>query len=152
MLSAGQDPDTPATHPLDVSAWTEAAADGPRLTVRLSWPAGLLAEPAAARLAEGYRQALLALAGLDDDPAAGGLTPPTSPWSSWTRTRSTSSKPTGATCDGHQGTRRRPAADTAAGGMFFHAGLAGRRTPTSTPCSVCWACPARSSRTGCGRR
>jgi len=75
VLSAGQAPDTPVTHPLDVSAWTEVAADGPRLTVRLSWPEGLLAEPAAARLAERYQQALLALAALDDDPAAGGLTP-----------------------------------------------------------------------------
>ncbi|TDT97559.1 non-ribosomal peptide synthase protein (TIGR01720 family)/amino acid adenylation domain-containing protein [Streptomyces sp. 846.5] len=75
VLSAGQAPDTPVTHPLDVSAWTEAGPDGPRLTVRLSWPGGLLGESAAARLAERYRQALLALATLDDDPAAGGLTP-----------------------------------------------------------------------------
>jgi len=75
VLSAGQAPDTPVTHALDVSAWTEAAADGPRLTVRLSRPAGPPPAPAAARLAGPYQQALLALAALDDDPAAGGLTP-----------------------------------------------------------------------------
>jgi pristinamycin I synthase-2 len=75
VISAGQDPATPVTHALDISAWTEAAADGPRLTMRLSWPAGLLAEPAAIRLSELLEQCLLALAGLAADTTAGGLTP-----------------------------------------------------------------------------
>ncbi|WP_412738617.1 amino acid adenylation domain-containing protein [Krasilnikovia sp. MM14-A1259] len=75
VLSAGQEPGDPVAHTLEVSAWAEVTAAGPRLTVQLAWPGSVLTETAAARLAGLYRHALATLAALGAVATAGGLTP-----------------------------------------------------------------------------
>ncbi|PSL51823.1 non-ribosomal peptide synthase protein (TIGR01720 family)/amino acid adenylation domain-containing protein [Saccharothrix carnea] len=65
----------PFAHVLEVNAFTEDGADGPRLVAALSWPAALLDEPDVAGLGRLWRDALAALAAHARDPRAGGLTP-----------------------------------------------------------------------------
>ncbi|MFE2752934.1 amino acid adenylation domain-containing protein, partial [Actinosynnema sp. NPDC059335] len=65
----------PFAHVLEVNAFTEDRADGPRLVAALSWPAALLDEPDVAVLGRLWRDALAALAAHARDPRAGGLTP-----------------------------------------------------------------------------
>ncbi|WP_189171548.1 non-ribosomal peptide synthetase [Pilimelia anulata] len=61
-LRAGADPDLAAAHGLEVTADVRDHADGPRLSVTWTWPAGVLADGAAEDLAEGWFRALGALA------------------------------------------------------------------------------------------
>ncbi|MFD0200426.1 MULTISPECIES: non-ribosomal peptide synthetase [Saccharothrix] len=65
----------PFAHVLEVNAFTEDGADGPRLVAALSWPAALLDEPDVTELGRLWRDALAALAAHARDPRAGGLTP-----------------------------------------------------------------------------
>ncbi|ROP35986.1 non-ribosomal peptide synthetase [Saccharothrix texasensis] len=65
----------PFAHVLEVNAFTEDGADGPRLVAALSWPAALLDEPDVAALGGLWRDALAALAAHARDPRASGLTP-----------------------------------------------------------------------------
>ncbi|NUT46049.1 MAG: non-ribosomal peptide synthetase, partial [Saccharothrix sp.] len=69
------DAELPFAHVLEVNAFTEDRADGPRLVAALSWPAALLDEPDVAALGGLWRDALGALAAHARDPRAGGLTP-----------------------------------------------------------------------------
>ncbi|MGQ0772987.1 MAG: amino acid adenylation domain-containing protein [Pseudonocardiales bacterium] len=75
LLAGGADPTLPASHALNINAWTEDRPDGPQLHVTWSWPTGLLSRDAVHQLAQQWFHALDALAahavGLD----AGGHTP-----------------------------------------------------------------------------
>lgn len=57
LLGLGGDA-LPASHALEVNAWTEDRPSGPQLHVIWQWPAGLLSEDAVRELAEGWFQAL----------------------------------------------------------------------------------------------
>jgi len=61
LLGVGDDV-LPASHALEVVAWTVDRPGGPQLHVSWQWPAGLLSEDAVADLAKGWLQALDALA------------------------------------------------------------------------------------------
>jgi non-ribosomal peptide synthase protein (TIGR01720 family) len=52
----------PASHVLEVNAWTVDQPAGPQLHASWQWPAGLLSQDAVADLAQGWFQALDALA------------------------------------------------------------------------------------------
>ncbi|MGH8907856.1 MAG: amino acid adenylation domain-containing protein [Egibacteraceae bacterium] len=65
----------PVSHSLMVTALTDDQPDGSHLHVRWLWPAGLLSETAVRELAEGWFQALDALAVHAAQPDAGGHTP-----------------------------------------------------------------------------
>ncbi|MGI5378894.1 amino acid adenylation domain-containing protein [Streptomyces sp. CA-251387] len=68
-------PQTPALHTLEAAATVQDRADGPELTLTLSWPGGLLDEAAAQELGEAWTRVLSALAAHTSSPAAGGHTP-----------------------------------------------------------------------------
>jgi nonribosomal peptide synthetase CepB len=65
----------PATHVLDAGAVIRDTADGPELTITLSWASRLLEEADAERLGETWLKMLDGLAGHTADPTAGGHTP-----------------------------------------------------------------------------
>ncbi|UED85077.1 amino acid adenylation domain-containing protein [Streptomyces profundus] len=71
----GDDPGMPVAHALEITAFTEQHADGPRLTANWHWPAALFDESAVAELAESWFRALTALVKDAEGPGAGGLTP-----------------------------------------------------------------------------
>jgi amino acid adenylation domain-containing protein/non-ribosomal peptide synthase protein (TIGR01720 family) len=75
LLGGGVDAALPASHVLDVNAWTEDGPSGPQLHVSWQWPTGLLAEDAVRELAQGWLRALDALATHAARPGAGGHTP-----------------------------------------------------------------------------
>ncbi|WP_281179760.1 amino acid adenylation domain-containing protein [Actinoplanes subtropicus] len=70
--AAGPVPGSP--HALEAVAKVEDAAEGPRLTLVLSWPGGLLAEEDVERLGRAWLDTLSGLAAQADDPSAGGHT------------------------------------------------------------------------------
>jgi len=72
---AAADPGMPVHHVLDINAHTEDGPDGPRLHVRWTWAADLLAEADVAALAEAFDRALRAIAEHSAQPDAGGWTP-----------------------------------------------------------------------------
>ncbi|GAA2097657.1 hypothetical protein GCM10009759_27960 [Kitasatospora saccharophila] len=72
---AAADPGMPVHHVLDINAHTEDGPDGPRLHVRWTWAADLLAEADVAALAETFDRALRAIAEHSAQPDAGGWTP-----------------------------------------------------------------------------
>ncbi|MEU2452099.1 amino acid adenylation domain-containing protein [Streptomyces sp. NPDC012765] len=74
-LIADQDRSMPALSTLDVGALVTDTEQGPELTARLAFPAGLLAKEDVEELAELWSTALQALARHAARPAAGGLTP-----------------------------------------------------------------------------
>jgi amino acid adenylation domain-containing protein/non-ribosomal peptide synthase protein (TIGR01720 family) len=74
-LGRGAGTALPASHGLNVTAWTEDRSDGPQLHVSWLWPGGLLSQDAVHELAEGWFQALDALATYAARPHAGGHTP-----------------------------------------------------------------------------
>ncbi|MEV5976565.1 amino acid adenylation domain-containing protein [Streptomyces sp. NPDC052114] len=65
----------PATHVLDAAAVVRDTAEGPVLTITLSWASRLLEEAEAERLGDTWLRMLTGLAGHTDDPTAGGHTP-----------------------------------------------------------------------------
>ncbi|MGH3873694.1 MAG: amino acid adenylation domain-containing protein [Pseudonocardiaceae bacterium] len=65
----------PASHGLEINAWTQDRPGGPQLHVSWLWPAGLLSENAVRELAQSWFQALDALTRYAACPSAGGYTP-----------------------------------------------------------------------------
>ncbi|MBW5426010.1 non-ribosomal peptide synthetase, partial [Streptomyces sp. BG9H] len=65
----------PATHAVDAGAVVRDTADGPELTLTLSWASRLLEEAEARRLGATWLKMLDGLAGHTTDPTAGGHTP-----------------------------------------------------------------------------
>ncbi|WP_256252292.1 non-ribosomal peptide synthetase [Streptomyces sp. yr375] len=72
---SGSDPDLPLTHVLTVDSVTMDTPYGPELHVSWSWAGGVLSEAAVRELADGYTQALDALARHAVLPDSGGRTP-----------------------------------------------------------------------------
>ncbi|MGW4204344.1 amino acid adenylation domain-containing protein [Streptomyces sp. NPDC004726] len=68
-------PDLPAAHVVEAAAAVRDTADGPELTLTLSWPTAVLDEATADRLGRTWLDLLAALAGHTADPTAGGHTP-----------------------------------------------------------------------------
>ncbi|WP_443333996.1 non-ribosomal peptide synthase/polyketide synthase [Streptomyces sp. MNU103] len=71
----GEDPATPLAHAVEINAYVEESADGPRLGATWTYAPGVLTEEEAAALADGWFEALTALAEHAQRPDAGGLTP-----------------------------------------------------------------------------
>ncbi|MEV6752601.1 amino acid adenylation domain-containing protein [Streptomyces sp. NPDC051214] len=65
----------PATHTLEAGATVRDTAEGPELTLSLSWHGALLDDTAADRIGELWLDLLAGLAAHTTDPAAGGHTP-----------------------------------------------------------------------------
>ncbi|MBW5485661.1 non-ribosomal peptide synthetase, partial [Streptomyces bambusae] len=74
-LGDGREAGMRLTHVLDLNAVTQDHADGPRLVADWSWPAALFTEDEVQVLAEGWFEALRALAAHAAATDAGGLTP-----------------------------------------------------------------------------
>ncbi|MEV0258834.1 amino acid adenylation domain-containing protein, partial [Streptomyces sp. NPDC050732] len=74
-IGGSVDPDMPATHVLDASAVVRDTADGPALTITLSWASRLLEEADAEQLGRAWLAMLAGLADHTADPTAGGHTP-----------------------------------------------------------------------------
>ncbi|MFD3514397.1 amino acid adenylation domain-containing protein [Streptomyces sp. NPDC058657] len=71
----GEDPATPLAHAVEINAYVEESEEGPRLGAKWSWAPGVIAEEDVQALADGWFEALTALAGYAQRPDAGGLTP-----------------------------------------------------------------------------
>ncbi|MFH9426616.1 amino acid adenylation domain-containing protein, partial [Streptomyces sp. NPDC017529] len=74
-VGGGADPDMAVQHSVEASAVVQDRSDGPRLTVSLAWPSGVLDEDEAERLGRGWVEMLAGLAAHTDEPRAGGHTP-----------------------------------------------------------------------------
>jgi non-ribosomal peptide synthase protein (TIGR01720 family) len=74
-VGGAADPGMPALHPIDAGAVVADTADGPVLTLTLSWPSTLLDAADAERLGRAWLGLLDGLAAHTEDPAAGGHTP-----------------------------------------------------------------------------
>ncbi|RZB19442.1 amino acid adenylation domain-containing protein [Streptomyces sp. F001] len=74
-LGGSVDPDLPAGHTLEAGAVVRDTADGPELTIILSWPDRLLDEADAERLGRDWLAVLGGLADHTTSPGAGGHTP-----------------------------------------------------------------------------
>ncbi|QES45326.1 non-ribosomal peptide synthetase [Streptomyces venezuelae] len=74
-IGGSVDPDMPATHALDAGAVVRDTAEGPALTITLSWASRLLDEADAERLGRAWLDMLAGLADHTADPTAGGHTP-----------------------------------------------------------------------------
>ncbi len=74
-IGGSVDPDMPATHALDAGAVVRDTAEGPALTITLSWASRLLEEADADRLGRTWLDMLAGLADHTADPTAGGHTP-----------------------------------------------------------------------------
>ncbi|MEV0124376.1 amino acid adenylation domain-containing protein [Streptomyces sp. NPDC050703] len=74
-IGGSVDPGMPATHVVDAGAVVRDTADGPELTLTLSWASRLLEEADARRLGDTWLKMLDGLAGHAADPTAGGHTP-----------------------------------------------------------------------------
>ncbi|WP_306338199.1 amino acid adenylation domain-containing protein, partial [Streptomyces sp. KL118A] len=74
-IGGSVDPDMPATHALDAGAVVRDTAEGPELTITLSWASRLLEEADADRLGRTWLDMLAGLADHTADPTAGGHTP-----------------------------------------------------------------------------
>ncbi|WP_338785429.1 condensation domain-containing protein [Streptomyces sp. DG1A-41] len=71
----GEDPATPLAHAVEITAYVEESADGPRLGATWTWAASVLTEDEVGALADGWFEALTALVEHAQRPDAGGLTP-----------------------------------------------------------------------------
>src|SRR5690606_8032960 len=80
------DPGMPFGHSLEMNAVTREQADGPRLNVTYSWPAGLFDRAAVQELADLWFEALRALADPGDGGLGAALTPADLPSSGLTQT------------------------------------------------------------------
>ncbi|WP_052707349.1 non-ribosomal peptide synthetase [Streptomyces rubellomurinus] len=74
-LRGAADPAMPVAHAIEVNALAEDRAEGPRLVAHWSWPDAVLPERELRALAEGWFEALTALAAHADRPGSGGRTP-----------------------------------------------------------------------------
>jgi nonribosomal peptide synthetase CepB len=75
QLGGDADEGLPAAHVLEAVAMVADLADGPRLTVGLSWPGGLLAEDEVRELAGDWAAALAGIVAYAGRSGAGGFTP-----------------------------------------------------------------------------
>ncbi|MFH8407141.1 amino acid adenylation domain-containing protein [Streptomyces sp. NPDC018019] len=75
VIGSAAEPDMPAPYVLEASALVRDTADGPVLTLALTWPERLLDEPEAARLGRRWLDLLDGLAAHTATPDAGGHTP-----------------------------------------------------------------------------
>ncbi|SDE68441.1 non-ribosomal peptide synthase domain TIGR01720/amino acid adenylation domain-containing protein, partial [Rhodococcus tukisamuensis] len=75
QLRGSQDPDLPVASVVDINAFVDDSAEGPRLTAVFAFPRGVLPEADVAAFAELWRRALGGLATRARRPGAGGLTP-----------------------------------------------------------------------------
>ncbi|WP_330330499.1 amino acid adenylation domain-containing protein [Streptomyces sp. NBC_00536] len=73
LAAAGEDPDMPVTHPLDVDVWVYEDGDEPRLTARWAWPDALFDAVDVPELAAAWQRALRVL--LADAGRSGGRSP-----------------------------------------------------------------------------
>ncbi|WP_281399365.1 non-ribosomal peptide synthase/polyketide synthase [Streptomyces flaveus] len=71
----GEDPATPLAHAVEINAYIEESADGPRLGATWTYAASVLTEDEVGALADGWFEALTALVEHAQRPDAGGLTP-----------------------------------------------------------------------------
>ncbi|WP_206780293.1 non-ribosomal peptide synthetase [Streptomyces sp. Root369] len=71
----GEDPATPLAHAVEINAYIEESAEGPRLGATWTYAAGVLTQDEVAALADGWFEALTSLAEHAQRPDAGGLTP-----------------------------------------------------------------------------
>ncbi len=71
----GEDPATPLAHAVEINAYVEESAEGPRLGATWTYAPGVLTEDEVAALADGWFEALTALTEHAQRPDAGGLTP-----------------------------------------------------------------------------
>ncbi|MFF5983014.1 amino acid adenylation domain-containing protein [Streptomyces olindensis] len=71
----GEDPATPLAHAVEITAYVEESADGPRLGATWTWAPSVLTEDEVGALADGWFEALTALVEHAQRPDAGGLTP-----------------------------------------------------------------------------
>ncbi|MGW6737494.1 amino acid adenylation domain-containing protein [Streptomyces sp. NPDC055013] len=71
----GEDPATPLAHAVEINAYIEESPEGPRLGATWTWAAAVLTEDEVSALADGWFEALTALAEHAQRPDAGGLTP-----------------------------------------------------------------------------
>ncbi|MER6894597.1 amino acid adenylation domain-containing protein [Amycolatopsis sp. NPDC000740] len=74
-LRGGGDPDMPFAHAIEITAYTEDGAAGPRLVLSLSWPDELFAETETRELLDRWSTALVALAEPLGQPGFGGHSP-----------------------------------------------------------------------------
>ncbi|WP_405735166.1 amino acid adenylation domain-containing protein [Streptomyces sp. NBC_00028] len=74
-MAGTADPDMPVAHALEAGAVVADTADGPLLTLTLSWPGGLLDESRAECLGRAWLELLEGVAAHTADPSAGGHTP-----------------------------------------------------------------------------
>ncbi|MFG2647897.1 amino acid adenylation domain-containing protein [Streptomyces sp. NPDC048436] len=74
-IGSSTDDAMPATHTLEAGATVRDTAEGPELTVSLSWHGAILDEAAAERVGRHWLDLLAGLAAHTTDPAAGGHTP-----------------------------------------------------------------------------
>ncbi|MFJ4791170.1 condensation domain-containing protein, partial [Streptomyces sp. NPDC088794] len=74
-VGGSADPDMPVTHVLEAGAVIRDTAEGPELTLTLSWPEGALDTADAEALGAAWTDQLAGLAAHTDAPAAGGHTP-----------------------------------------------------------------------------
>ncbi|MFJ4788509.1 amino acid adenylation domain-containing protein [Streptomyces sp. NPDC088794] len=74
-VAGSSNPDMPVAHVLEVRAVVRDTADGPELTLTLSWPVGVLSDVEAAALGETWVRMLTGLAAHSEAAGAGGHTP-----------------------------------------------------------------------------
>ncbi|MFJ7275145.1 amino acid adenylation domain-containing protein [Kitasatospora sp. NPDC098663] len=74
-ITASADAGLPCAHALEIGAFVHDGADGPELTVQLSWPQGVFGESTVRGIAEDWFAHLDALTRYAARPDAGGLTP-----------------------------------------------------------------------------
>ncbi|MGX2997533.1 amino acid adenylation domain-containing protein [Streptomyces sp. JNUCC 64] len=74
-VAGSSNPDMPVSHVLEARAVVRDTADGPELTLTLSWPEAVLSEADAEELGEGWVRMLAGLAAHTDAPGAGGRVP-----------------------------------------------------------------------------
>ncbi|MFJ2652077.1 amino acid adenylation domain-containing protein, partial [Streptomyces sp. NPDC087420] len=74
-VAGSSNPDMPVAHVVEVRAVVRDTAEGPELTLTLSWPEAVLADAEAAELGETWMRMLAGLAAHTDTPGAGGRTP-----------------------------------------------------------------------------
>ncbi|WP_405825875.1 amino acid adenylation domain-containing protein [Streptomyces sp. NBC_00838] len=72
---AGQDPDTPLSHEIELNAVAVEGPDGPRLVTHWTWAGGVLAEEDVRRLADAWDDSLHAIVEHTAWVGGGGLTP-----------------------------------------------------------------------------
>ncbi|MEU9198213.1 non-ribosomal peptide synthase/polyketide synthase [Streptomyces hundungensis] len=71
----GEDPATPLAHAVEINAYIEESGEGPRLGATWTYAPGVVTEDEVVALADGWFEALTALAEHAQRPDAGGLTP-----------------------------------------------------------------------------